>query len=621
MFEALRKMIFPIIVITLLFFVAMIVLEWGLSFSSSAQYGDPNVVAVVNGEEIAWNNFYSVYNNLYQQESQKRDGDVPDDVARQLEDQAFNQMLHDHLLMQQVRARELAVSDTELFSYLQMSPPAYVQSIPDFQTDGRFDYQKYLGFMLNPQAGPFWVQVEALARQDVLKLKVQEMVISAAVVTEDEVRQSFIANNEKVTVGAANAAYNDFIQPRPTFTDEQIRAVYDSKPEDYQVGERRTLKVAMIEKVASEQDEETARQEIQSIYDSVTAGGDFAELARVRSEDTQSAINGGDLGWFPEGQMVDEFNSRAFSMKDGEVSEPFRTQFGWHIIKHHGYRTDTEVPRGKTKEEKVRKAHVSHILLRIQPSPETLDNAYAALTRFRTLAAESGFDQAAAETGIEVKTTQPFLKGTGADFLGPDAEANEFAFNHEKGDLSRLRDTESAFYIAQVGDILPAGRSPFEDVKQRIESEMVRDSVRQRCWAKAKEVHDLVINEGVTLKDAASKAGVPYTSQAPITRQGFLTGIGRQPEVIGAAFGLTTPGQISEPIEWTAGGTVLELIQRESPDLSTFTEKRDSIYTAIKSAKQQELYARWYQKLVEDSEIINNLERNRNLQDEQQASL
>lgn len=622
MFQALRRMIFPIIIITLLFFVAMIVLEWGLDYSSSAQFGNPNVVAVVNGEEIPWANYYAVYNNLYRQESEERDGDVPDDVSRELEDIAFNQLLHDHLLMQQVREKNLSVSDTELFYYLQVSPPEYVRGVPEFQTDGRFDTQKYFRFMLDPSTAPFWVQIEQLARLDLLKLKIQEMVISAAIVTEDEVRQDFIAGTETVTIGVANAAYNDFAQPRPAIAEEQLRSWYDAHLDEYVLGERRTLKVALVEKVPSDDDIEAIRLEIQAIYDSIKAGADFAALAEARSQDPGSAVNGGDLGWFAQGRMVEEFDTRSFSMKEGELSEPFQTQFGWHIIKHHGYRFDNEVPPGKQQSERVRKAHVSHILLRIEPSPATMDRAYSTLSTFRSIAAVEGFEAAAQQTGIEVRETNPFVKGTNVDFLGPDQEANRFAFNNPAGTISDLLDNQSMFYVAQVGQSLPAGPPPFETVRQRVESELVRDSVRQRCVDKAREVHSYVVNDGVTLKEAALKAGVTYKMQGPMTRQGFIEGIGRQPEIIGAAFALTTPGQISEPLGWTAGGTVIELIGREAPDLSQFTQKRDSIYTAIKSAKQQELYARWYEKLVDDSEIVNYLERNRELQEqESRASL
>ncbi len=62
-------------------------------------------------------------------------------------------------------------------------------------------------------------------------------------------------------------------------------------------------------------------------------GKDFAEVARQQSTDTSTAPNGGDLGWFPRGVMVKEFEDAAFSLQPGEVSQPVQTKFGWHIIK------------------------------------------------------------------------------------------------------------------------------------------------------------------------------------------------------------------------------------------------------------------------------------------------
>lgn len=64
-------------------------------------------------------------------------------------------------------------------------------------------------------------------------------------------------------------------------------------------------------------------------------GEDFAELAKLQSDDKGSAVRGGDLGWFSRGRMVPQFEEMAFSMKEGEISEPFATRFGWHIIKLH----------------------------------------------------------------------------------------------------------------------------------------------------------------------------------------------------------------------------------------------------------------------------------------------
>lgn len=72
-------------------------------------------------------------------------------------------------------------------------------------------------------------------------------------------------------------------------------------------------------------------------------GADFAELAEEKSADTGTAPNGGDLGWFPRGMMVKEFEDVAFSLSPGEISQPVQTQFGWHIIKVIDHEQDRPV--------------------------------------------------------------------------------------------------------------------------------------------------------------------------------------------------------------------------------------------------------------------------------------
>ncbi len=93
-----------------------------------------------------------------------------------------------------------------------------------------------------------------------------------------------------------------------------------------------------------------SEDEAKKIFDQVKKGGDFAKIAREKSIDTGSAKNGGDLGFFARGQMVPEFDKAAFSLKEGEVSGPVQTQFGYHIIKITGKKEGKIVEFDKVKD-------------------------------------------------------------------------------------------------------------------------------------------------------------------------------------------------------------------------------------------------------------------------------
>jgi peptidyl-prolyl cis-trans isomerase SurA len=86
------------------------------------------------------------------------------------------------------------------------------------------------------------------------------------------------------------------------------------------------------------QDDATVRQRLLDARERILKGEDFAVLAKTLSEDPGSAAEGGDLGWSAPGNFVPEFDRMLESLTENEISQPFRTQFGWHVVQLLGRR-------------------------------------------------------------------------------------------------------------------------------------------------------------------------------------------------------------------------------------------------------------------------------------------
>ena len=328
-------------------------------------------------------------------------------------------------------------------------------------------------------------------------------------------------------------------------------------------------------------------------------------MARLYSQDG-SAKNGGDLGWFAEGRMVPEFNEKSFTMKEGELSEPFKTQFGYHIILHHGYRTEEKVPRGKTQKEKVKEAHVSHILIKAEMGPETRDSLYTLMQDFVVAAKKEGFKQAGEQLNVPVQETQPFTKNGPVPAQGNQAELLDFAFSEKVGAMTDVLNNPNSFIVAQLGQQIPAGVPPLEEIRNQVNQNLVKQMLIDQTKKVADEIYAETQN-GTSLKKAAQNHNARFFEPPPFVRTGFVQGIGKYPEIIGVAFSLSEPSQISAPVEYVNGTAIFQLVSKQSPDLTTFNEKRDSVYNAVLLQKQRRLYTGWYQSLIDNANIENNI--------------
>lgn len=127
-------------------------------------------------------------------------------------------------------------------------------------------------------------------------------------------------------------ADGDISEPVRTFYGYHVIKVHSHRPAVGQVRVSHIMK--MVQKDASEADWQKAHDEILAIDARLKNGEDFATVAKEASDDRGTAVRGGELSWFGVGRMVREFEKAAFALENiGDVSEPVRSPFGWHIIK------------------------------------------------------------------------------------------------------------------------------------------------------------------------------------------------------------------------------------------------------------------------------------------------
>ena len=605
MFAFLRKLIVPIMATVLVFFLATIVFEWGMNISSSQRFSD--TIGIINGQEIGMRDFDRYYGSMLREEQDKVDYDLPQEKVNEIKGQAWNKLVGDYLINQQIEKHQVHVSDEEIYGFLRLYPPQELQTTPAFLTDGKFDYQKYVNAMVNPEYAPFWASVENFVMPDLKRYKLQEEIINTIRVTPAEVMEAYFDDKETVRIGYINIPIAKMLPNVGEISKDELQKYYDEHKEDYKQGQRATLELVLIQKEPSDNDWERVGRQMKEIYDSVVAGADFGETAKSLSQDN-SAAQGGDLGWFARNQMVPEFDSVAWALNIDEVSRPFRTRFGWHIAKLLGKRTDKETPPGASNPATVEKINAAHILLKVTPSTETLDQLALKSRDFIDLARKDGFEKAAQDLGLETRSTKPFADKEYIQYIGVDQAVSDFAFGNKPGKISDVLENSSMLYVVKVSSHIPEGHTPFGEVEKAISQKLSMEKARKAAVEVATEIHNS-IQTGTPIERAGEIRGFPYTASENITRKSALPGIGRVAEVIGAAFAMQTYGEVSSPISHENGATIIKLLERTSPNLEEFNRTQDSLKVAVLQKKQQEIYSRWFDDLLQNSKIENFVDR------------
>ena len=494
------------------------------------------VVAKVNGDEIPYVAWQNLSLQLASEQERRTGRSLNLDERRTIEDQAFNQLVSDVLLQQEYEKRGIRVTDDEIKEAALTSPPQDVYQNPNFQTDGRFDPAKYQRFITSPIAKQqgISVQLENYYRSELPKQKLFSQLVSEAWVSDERLFRMFRDERDSATVRLVALKPTPAQIEAAVVSDAEAKQFYAQYEDRWERPGRAVVSVIGISRIPTAADTAAIADKLRALREEISSGrSSFEDVAKRESEDTISGPQGGDLGRGPKGRFVPEFENAAFALRPGQVSEPVRTQFGWHIIKATERKGDTLAIR--------------HILLSVKQNDSTATATDRRADELSTLAGGATepekLDTAAAKLGLLV-TQIPVQEGQTANYLGrPVGGIAGWAFSGMSvGETSDLVDDDEGYYLVRLDSITQGGKQPFERVREEIVQALKERKAVQGLVAQGEAL--LADAKSTGLDAAAAKAGLAVTAAGPFTRLGFVQGLGYYNEAVGAAFALPigTPG-------------------------------------------------------------------------------
>ena len=559
---------------------------------------DPRTtIAQINGEDISPDYFNQLVSQQLEQ-ARSNGQKLNDFQIRRARDTAWDNMLQDVLVSQEVKRLNISASDEEVMYHLENNPPPFLQQNPSFQTDGIFDWDKYRTALASPQ-GDEWLPIEAFMKNTyVPNFKLQKLLDESIIITERNIKNEFIKRNVNYTISGIHITSGKVPVEESEPSDSEIQDEYKKSKSDFKHDELRSVSYVSWIKEPAKNDSVSVQKLATAIYERTKEGEEFATLANEYSVDPgNQGTKGGDLGWFGKGQMVKEFEKAAFTAKKGEIIEPVKSNFGYHII----YVRDKKIEDG---EEKVL---ASHILLKIEISSTTLSNLKRDATLFSYDAQDNGFSSAVSEHNLDIGNHKKMNEeGFSIKGLGGLRAGVRFAFNNKVGDVSDILENDQYFSVFTLDTIIAPGFKSYEEVQAQIKSTLKKTKVMAATLDEANKLLLTISGKDMKLDDAIDEDSEldAVKNESKQLVQGF-TSIGRSNYVTGALLA-AKPGEILGPLETGRGHAIIELKEISAFDSTEYEVQKESLRKTIFNQKQNQFFQAWLDDLKENAEIVDN---------------
>lgn len=587
MLDKMRGISRPVIWIVAIIFIAGMA-----TMGISSVFQEKPYVGQIAGQKIKYEEYYKMLQNTYSnymQDPANQDKEMDEATYRRLNDQTWEQLVQRVILENAIEKFDIKVSAKEVASKMINEPPEMITSYEAFLTDGNFDKSKYLMALQNPEID--WSWLSNYYEQVLMYEKLRDFINSNVIITEQMVRDDFIKENTKVKadviVFAADQIDSMFV------AEDEISEYYKEHLEEYKEEPQRMYRYVMLPLVPSPSDRKAAEDRINKIYEYAIAGEDFAELAREYSEGP-SGPEGGDLGYFTKGRMVKEFDEVVFKLEIGEISEPVRTQFGWHVIKATDKRTT------ENGEEEMR---ASHILIEVEPGAEARRDLETVAQGFYENVQVDSFTVIAENHGLEVQETEPFAKDSRyIPGIGRSQMLIDFAFNHEVGEIAPpYRNDKGEYYIGQISYAIGEHYKPLEEVEQEIRDKIATQKKMEKKKEEAEQYAMILTEENFT--KLAEENDLKLVSTDYLTEKSFIPDVGREVKFVQELIKLKKPGSVTDVVRGSKAYLIGKVVEMQEPDMAEFEKEVDKQKKQLENQLFNSNYNQWYGRVKQDAKI------------------
>lgn len=529
----------------------------------------------------------------YQQFAQNLAGMKFDEET--LKKQAVQKLIRDEVLLQYAQEQNLVITDETARNF--------IQSLEYFQKDGQFDKGQYQALLSSQgmSSDDFVNRVKKALMME----QVQHAVVESGFVTKAEIESFFKLQNqtrdvEYLTVPLAssselpaddeiNAYYQqhqeayqtperavisyvelslDDLAKDVSASDEQLKAYYEEQKAQYTTPERRKISHILFAFGKDSADDQQALQRALKAKQDL-ANKDFAALAAEVSDDKLTAKNGGDLGLFNVGVMEKSFEEAASQLKQGEVSEPVKSAFGYHLIKV------TELAPGEIKPYEAVKSELTKAYKKAQ-----IESRFSELgEKLSEVSYENpdNLDAAAKLLGVPVKTSAPFTRDAG-EGVAVDEKVRLAAFSEDvlKGNNSEPIEIGSEkLVVLRMQSHTPAAAKDLKEVKADVIAAIQKEKALKQVVEKADKLKAELV-AGKPIADVASATALTVKKVVGLSRNAGDV----DPAVRQAIFRAAKP-RANRPsivvIDEPAGGKIVASISQVKEGVMTEADKAKQV--------------------------------------------